>query len=265
MLSKSASSGSHPVISSASRRQRQSAAIRIPRTRIERISLSRAIKLLRQHAVAISAASGDTIFSEGDNAANIYIVERGVVRLCMKTLQSGRIISDFMLAHDPLGAIEKSSYAWTAEAATDVDLLQISKGDAGDLLGRSGNMNVLSSQAWQLAADAWRLQKAMEEQAPNRRLACFLIRFSQRTNTPIGRPMRLGISHRDIACHLGLSEEELEGSIVALTREHVIDTRDTTCTILDTTAVIELALQAVLPNGAPKWHRTSPDMTSILA
>jgi len=217
---------------------------------------------LRPHAETISIPSGETIFSEGDEAASVYIIKCGVVRLCMTTPQCGRMISDFMFADDPLGAVGQSSYTWTAEAAADVELFRLSSAEADDLLGKSGNKDVLCSCAWQLAADAWRFQRALIEQTPNQRLACFLVRVSQRTNTPVGHPMSLEISHPDIACHLGLSPEELSGSFNALAGQRAIDTSVAgTCTILDPTTVIELALRAVLPNGAPK----SPDPNSILA
>jgi CRP/FNR family transcriptional regulator, anaerobic regulatory protein len=257
---------SHSAFSSASRTDQRSAALRSPQRCKDREALSRAIKLLCPRADAISVALDNAIFSEGDHAANFYFIKRGVVRLCMTTLQCGRNIADFMFANDPLGVIEQDSYTCTAEAATDVELLQISRAEVVHLLAGSRNMEALSSYAWQLAADAWRFQRTLEEQAPDRRLACFLIRVSQRTNTPIGRPMRLGISDRDLACHLGLTSEEVSGSLASLVRQRAIDNRNIgTYTILDATAIVELALQAALPNNAPIWHRTSPDLNSVLA
>lgn len=236
---------SHPANLSVRQQQRQTS-----RPRIEGKSLSKALKRLRRHAVAISIASDETIFSEGDNAADAYIVIRGVARLCMTTLQCGRTISDFMLVNDPLGVIEQTSYAWTAEAATDLDLLRISKAQAGELLGDSGSEDGFASYAWQLAADAWRFQRALEEQSPIQRLACFLVRFSQRTNTPTGHPMNLPISHSDIACHLGLTADQVSQSFAALTRQRAIGTHDSgTCTILDSTALIGLVVQAMLPKS----------------
>ena len=258
--------GSDPAFSSAYRRHVQSAQNRTSHLRQQRESLSRALDLLQPHAEAVRIASGETIFSEGDNAANVYIIKCGVVRLSMTTLQTGRIISDFMLDNDPLGAVGQSSYTHTAEAATDVDLFRLSRAQADDLLAESGNKDILSSYAWQLAANAWAFQRAFVEQTPNQRVACFLVRFSQRTSTPVGSPMSLQISHRDIACHLRVSPEELSGSFEALAGQRAINISIAgICTILDATAVIELALRTVLPNGAPRWQRTSPDLTSVLA
>lgn len=236
------------------------------RQREQRESLSRALMPLHRRAEPVRIASGETIFSEGENAANIYIIKRGVVRLCMTTIECGRKITDFMLAGDPLGAMEQTSYMWTAEAATDVDLLRITRAEVDDFLGRSGTKDALGSYEWQLAADAWRFQRAMIEQPPDQRVACFLVRFSQRTCTPAGHPLSLQISHKDIACHLGLTPEELSRSLEALAEQRAIDasTRGA-CTILDASVVIELVLRTALPKTAPKWDRTSPDLNSVPA
>ena len=249
-----------------SRRHQQTTANRTSRLRQQRETLGIALELLRSRAENVSIPAGETIFFEEDDAANVYIIKCGVVRLCMTTLQCGKMISDFMFPNDPLGSVGQSSYMCTAEAASDVDLFRLSRAEADDLLGQAGNKDVLSSHAWQLAADAWRFQKVMGEQTPDQRLACFLVKVSQRTQTPVGRPMNLQISHADIACYLGLSADELSGSFDALAGQHAINASVAgTCTIMDPTAVIELALRAVLPNGAPKWQRASPDMNSILA
>jgi CRP/FNR family transcriptional regulator, anaerobic regulatory protein len=255
---------SDPTLPSASRQYQQSASNRTSLLRRQRELLSKALKLLRPRADTISIPSGETIFCEGDNAANVYIVNSGVARLCMTTLQCGRMISDFMLTDEPLGTIGQSSYAWTAEAATDIELLRLSRVEADDLLGETGDKNILVSYAWQLAADAWRFQMSMVEQTPDQRLACFLVKFSQRSGTPVGLPINLKIARRDIACHLGISAQELSASFKALAGRRVIDTSVAgSCTILNPTAIIGLALRAILPDGAPKSRRFSPDLGSI--
>ena len=239
-------SQSHPAVSSLAQEQPQHPQLRLPPRRAARISLHDAFESLRPFAVPISIAANQPIFSAGEDAADFYVVSRGVVRLCMATPQDDRLISDFMLANEPLGVVEHSSCRWSAsaEAVTDADLLRISKAQAGYLLEDDTKAKGLASHAWRLAADAWRFRRTLIDKTPNQRLACFLIRFSQRTNTPIGRPMKLPISHRDIACHLGLMTEDVSAGFASFQRGGVIDLRDRVhCTILNATTVIGLAVQ----------------------
>src|ERR1700752_2659884 len=101
----------------------------------------------------------------------------------------------------------------------------MSKTQAGDLLRPSVRSNGLVAHAWQTATDAWRFHRALPGQAPKQRLASFLIRLSQRTNTPLRQPIMLPIGMNDIACHLELHPADLSAAFTELSRQRVIDIR----------------------------------------
>lgn len=218
---------------------------------MDRQSLSETIELLRPHGVGVSIASNRMIFSEGDTATDAYVIIEGVARLCTTTAQRGRMVSDFMFAGEPLGVIQQGSYMWTAESATDLDLLRIPTAKISELLNPGGGENGLVSYSWQLAADAWRFQKVMTGMSPDQRLAYFIVRLSQRTNTPIGEPIGLPMTHDDIACHLGLGPDDISDSFSRLTRQQTIKMNGSVCTILDASAVIGLAVRGMPKKAAP--------------
>lgn len=209
------------------------------------IPASDAVLALRPHAVQLSFGPNERLFSEGADARNAYIVETGVIRLCTTSPQRGRVIWDFRFRGDAIG-LQRSAYPWTGEAVTAGELLCISMPDAKHLFEESASAVGLVAYAWQLESEAWRFHGALPGQSANQRLAAFLIRFSQRTNTPIGQPMMLPIGLNDIACHLDLPPEDLSAAFSELSRQGVIEIRSRgTCTILDATTMLGLAVQAL--------------------
>lgn len=213
--------------------------------RIERLATSDAVLALRPHAVQLSFGPNERLFSEGADAKSAYIVETGVIRLCTTSPQRGRIIWDFMFQGDPVG-LQRGAYRWTGEAVTAGELLCISMPQAGHLFEESASAVGLVAYAWQLEAEAWRFRRDLPGQSTNQRIAAFLIRLSQRTNTPIGQPILLPIGIDDIACHLELDPGKLSAACSELSRQGVIEIRNgRSCTILDATTLVGLAVQAL--------------------
>jgi CRP/FNR family transcriptional regulator, anaerobic regulatory protein len=210
--------------------------------------MSEAVLALQPYSERVTVAPNTKIVTEGDDANHAYIIERGFVRLCTRTTKGSPFIADFMVPSDIFGVIEQDLYLWTAEAVTEVHLLRMSKTQAGNLLHPSAKSNGLVAHAWQTAADAWRFHRAVPGQSPKQRLASFLIRLSQRTNTPIGQPILVPMGLNDIACHTELHPADLTAAWSDLARQQVIEIRKAgSCTILNATAVLELAVPAAAP------------------
>ena len=185
-----------------------------------------------QSAVHVNVAAGQKIVSEGEIATTAYVIVRGVVRLCTYAGKDCRIVTDFLLPNDPIGAVERTHYLWSAEAITDVELLQFSKTKVGNRLNGSGFENALARRGWDLAADTWRFHQRIASQNPKQRVLSFLVRFSNRTNTSAGTPMQLPMSHEDIAAHLLLPQELLFRTFQELQRFFKFSGPQT-CTMVD--------------------------------
>jgi CRP-like cAMP-binding protein len=211
-----------------------------------------AIQALAPYTTQMTARPNEKIFSESEVATHAYIIERGVVRLATRTPQGSRFISDFVLAGEAFGIIEQNLYLWNAEAITEVQLLKFSRTEAADLLTASARSNGLLAHAWDVASDAWRFLRTIPGQTSSQRVAAFLIRMSQRTNTPIGKPIDLPISLDDIAAHIVLKPAEVSSALGELARQRVIEFQPgRSCTILNATTLLGMAVQSGLPKGTP--------------
>src|SRR5512144_531968 len=79
-----------------------------------------------RHVAAISIVQklspGKTLFSEGDEADNVYEVVQGTLRLYKLLSDGRRQITGFLSAGHLLGLAHEGSYLYTAEAITEVTL-----------------------------------------------------------------------------------------------------------------------------------------------
>lgn len=187
-----------------------------------------------QTPVRVSVAPGEKIVSEGESATTAYLVINGVARLCTDAGTGCRVVTDFLLPDDPIGAVERTHYFWSAEAITEVELLQFPKNEAASRGSGFRFENALARRGWDLAADTWRFHQRIASQNPKQRLLSFLVRFSSRTNTPAGTPMQLPMSYEDIASHLVLPAEVVARTFDELQRYRFVKFSDPqTCTILE--------------------------------
>lgn len=187
-----------------------------------------------QTAVRVNVPRGEKIVSEGESATTAYLVINGVARLCTDAGTGCRVVTDFLLPDDPIGAVERTHYFWSAEAITEVELLQFPKNETATRGNGFRFENALARRGWELAADTWRFHQRIASQNPKQRLLSFLVRFSSRTNTPAGIPMQLPMSYADIASHLVLPPEVVAKTFDELQRYRFVKFSDPqTCTILE--------------------------------
>ncbi|MDJ1008126.1 MAG: helix-turn-helix domain-containing protein [Paracoccaceae bacterium] len=170
-------------------------------------------------------ADGEALFFEGDDAAQIYEVVTGVVRLSRVTRGGRRQVIAFGFPGDVLGFPVGGRYH------TDCDVLQ-----AGTVV--TYPVRVLDACTDAPELHRYLVRAAMSElggmqdhfmvlgrKCASERIAAFLSVLAARTGTPCpeGTRVRLPMFRSDIADFLGLSSETISRTFTRLREDGVID------------------------------------------
>jgi CRP/FNR family nitrogen fixation transcriptional regulator len=181
------------------------------------------LRALQQVGMKIRYARNETIFNDGDEAANCYKVISGAVRLCKHMADGRRQIADFLLAGDCFGFMQFGNYKFTAEAVGDVVLMCYPQGQVARLSGLMPNLRgrllVLLSQRLLGMQDHLVM---LGRQTAKERVASFLLHIAERSDAEEGLAFELPMSRQDIADYLGLTIETVCRMLSELKRERVI-------------------------------------------
>jgi CRP/FNR family transcriptional regulator len=162
-------------------------------------------------------AAGQVLFEEGGPADEVFTLTEGVLRL-YKLLRDGRRqITGFLIPGDYLGLAFAGTYAYGAEAVTDVALCRFPRRAflrlldevpalERELLSRAGNELALAQEQMLLLG-----RKTARE-----RLASFLVGFAERRGVEAGRPVALPMSRADLGDYLGLTMETVSRAFTNL-------------------------------------------------
>jgi CRP-like cAMP-binding protein len=193
---------------------------------LRQAGLVRARTHLFEHCPPIFCAKAsykknEMIYAEGEEAASVYKVVSGAVRV-QKDLSGGcRQIIAFHLPGDLFGFGTSSFRSFTAKAITKTEVLEINR----HTLERLAKRNVTVGQRLRALRDR-DLDRAQEllwwlgrKSAPER-VAAFLNEMSQRMRSTgyVSLPM----TRRDIADHLGLREETVSRAVTQLKAQGMI-------------------------------------------
>jgi CRP-like cAMP-binding protein len=189
------------------------------------IALSEDLRALDPYSTRVHFARNETIFCEGDSANHAFTINSGTVRLCTHTPVGRRQISDFMLPGDVFGLMERGEYGFSAEAVTDVMLVSYPRSKIDELWATKPQVvnRVLAALAEHLLTMQRHLVVLGCHNAKER-VASFLLRLSERTQSCAGERIDLSMGRQDIASHLGLTIETVCRAISELKREGVITT-----------------------------------------
>ena len=181
------------------------------------------LRALQQVGMKMRFARNETIFSDGDEATNVYKVISGAVRLCKHMADGRRQIADFLLAGDLFGVMQFGHYKFTAEAVGDVVLMCYPQSQVARL-SRSmpnlrGRLLVLISQRLLGMQDHLVM---LGRQTAKERIASFLLHIAERSDAEEGLAFDLPMSRQDIADYLGLTIETVCRMLSELKREKLI-------------------------------------------
>lgn len=164
---------------------------------------------------------GKTLFSEGDDAENVYEVVRGMLRLCKLLPDGRRQIMGFLGAGHLLGLADQDAYLYTAEAITEVTLCRYPRTRFERMLDEVPGfarrlLAVTSNELW-AAQDQMLL---LGRKSATEKLASFLLALvrQQGGDDRVEIPM----TRADIADYLGLTVETVSRNFTRLKQDGVI-------------------------------------------
>ena len=195
----------------------------------------------RQHYVR-----NEVIFHEGDNADFVYRTISGTVRLCRHAPSGARHIADFVMEGEVIGVPGYGEHPFSAEAVTPVTLTAYPRPSFERLVEskpalRAHIMSLLTSDLRSTHQHLF----VLGCQPAKQRLAAFLVRLAERTDTETGERLELAMGRLDIADHLGMTIETLCRAIAALRDERIIVVPNSNQLILsNVTALQALAADA---------------------
>jgi CRP-like cAMP-binding protein len=181
------------------------------------------LRALQQVGMKVRCARNETIFNDGDDAANCYKVISGAVRLCKHMSDGRRQIADFLLAGDFFGFMQFGNYKFTAEAVGDVVLMCYPQRQVARLSSSMPNLRgrllVLLSQRLLGMQDHLVM---LGRKTAKERVASFLLHIAERSDAEEDIPFELPMSRQDIADYLGLTIETVCRMLTELKRERII-------------------------------------------
>ena len=169
--------------------------------------------------------AGDHVINEGDEAAAVFNIASGSIKL-YKLLQDGRCqITGFLQPGDFCGIATDGTYAYSAEALEPTEICSMPRKKLEAVFSRHPELErrllAIISHELSVAQDQMLL---LGRKTATERLAAFLLRQSER-NQRLGwpaDPVRLPMSRADIADYLGLTIETVSRTFTKLKEEKTI-------------------------------------------
>jgi len=204
------------------------------------------LRALQQVGMKVRFSRNETIFNDGDEAANCYKVISGAVRLCKHMTDGRRQIADFLLAGDFFGFMQLGNYKFTAEAVGDVVLMCYPQRQVARLSSAMPNLRgrllMLLSQRLLGMQDHLVM---LGRKTAKERVASFLLHIAERSDAEEDVAFELPMSRQDIADYLGLTIETVCRMLSELKRERIIVIPSLSQIVLNDTG----ALQALAEGG----------------
>ncbi len=171
--------------------------------------------------------AGRSLFDEGDPAESLFSLTEGMVKVFKMLPDGRRQITGFLLPGDLLGLAFFHSYAYSAEAVTDVHLCRFPRERFMRLLERHPALEkeLLSRASSELAA-AQEQMLLLGRKSARERVASFLLALARRQEASGRKRIALPMSRHDIADYLGLTIETVSREIQAARAAGLIDLPD---------------------------------------
>ena len=169
--------------------------------------------------------AGQTVFWEGDNAAHVFEIAEGCLRLCRILPDGRRAVVGFSFGGEMLGASSPRSYLYTAEAVTKVRLRRLGRTRFHAALDEMPELrpHLFACVCEEMRA-AHQHMVLLGQLGAEERVVSFLLSAARRTRADRKRPItiELPMSRLDIADYLGLTIETVCRTISKLKRDGLI-------------------------------------------
>lgn len=185
---------------------------------------SAALRAFKSTGPTVHYDVGETVVFEADEAANVYSLTAGLLRLSKLLPDGRRQIAGFLFPGDFLGITMEEEHAFTAEAVAPSTLCKFPRARFDEFVATNPQLErrLYAVAAHELAAARQQLV-LLGRKTATERVASFLLMLSgrcpaERESTEIGLP----VSRIDMADYLGLRIETVSREISALKAARVI-------------------------------------------
>ncbi|MCR9126990.1 MAG: helix-turn-helix domain-containing protein [Rhodobacteraceae bacterium] len=192
---------------------------------------------------------GGYLYFEGDTAQNLFVIEKGVVRLTRVLEDGRRQVIAFGYPGDVIGFAAQGRYHTDCDALTDTRLLPFHRAALEDGAGDPDLKAMLLKAALREISSMQDHFMMLGRKSAAERVASFLNALSARAvpaEVPPGR-IDLPMSRSDIADFLGLTTETVSRCLSALRKAGVIR-------LSDAHGVEVLNLAALRQRACGKWN-----------
>lgn len=197
------------------------------------------VTALAQRSVTRHFSPGELLFSEGEPCNGLYVIAAGRVRI-FKTSQSGR--EQVLAVEGPASSIAElpvfdgGPYPASAAAAEEARLLFLSRNDFRSFCLEHPEVSLKVLQV--VGSRLRKLVGIIEELSfttLRHRLIAWLVREAQTHGhaTPQGIAFELGMSHQELAAHIGTVRELVSRNMARLQAQGMIRVQGREVTILD--------------------------------
>ena len=185
---------------------------------------SAALRAFKDGAPTVHYGAGETVVFEADEAANVYSMTEGLLRLSKLLPDGRRQIAGFLFPGDFLGITMEEEHAFTAEAIAPSTLCKFPRRHFDDFVARHPMLErrLYAVAAHELAAARQQLV-LLGRKTATERIASFLLMLAGRCySVRGGGEIAFPMSRADIADYLGLRIETVSREISALKAARVI-------------------------------------------
>jgi CRP/FNR family transcriptional regulator len=184
---------------------------------------SAALRAFKQGGPTIHYEAGETVVFEADEAANVYSLTSGLLRLSKLLPDGRRQIAGFLFPGDFLGITMEEEHAFTAEAVAPSTLCKFPRRRFDDFIARHPALErrLYAVAAHELAAARQQLV-LLGRKTATERIASFLLMLAGRCHSRVSDEIAFPMSRADIADYLGLRIETVSREISALKAARII-------------------------------------------
>lgn len=198
-------------------------------------------KLFREYGTEVHYSKGQIIFSSGDTADRIYLIEEGFVKIYRITSDGRKVTVGSMRSPGQLMGLSETLYhgerTCYAGAISDSTLVVVRKSCFESLLIKHPliALKVAMTLGIRMREAEAIIQEVVCYQVPSR-LAMLLLKMSERTGveTETGTKITLRLTHEEIACMIGTSRQTITSLLNVFKQENSIAIEEKEIYLLDT-------------------------------
>jgi cAMP-binding proteins - catabolite gene activator and regulatory subunit of cAMP-dependent protein kinases len=197
--------------------------------------------VIREYGTVVHYTKGQIVFSAGDTADRIYLIEKGYVKIYRLTMDGRKVTVGSMRSPGQLMGLAETLYhgerTCFAGAISDSTLVVVRKANFEELLVQHPTiaLKVATTLGVRMREAEAIIQEMVSWQVPGR-LAMLLLKMSERTGieTEIGTKITLRLTHEEIACMIGTSRQTVTSLLNMFKQEDSIAIEEREMYIIDT-------------------------------